>query len=457
MWPEPSPRSCFEERRRRFLAVWPEPAVFGSGIARVRNFEGNRFPFRAESHFLYFVGRHIEEAVLCFEHGRATLYMEPPDPEDALWHGPEPSLEGRAEELGLSVVPLSEFEAPHDASTLPPADVESALWLEELMGRAVEAGNLSAVERDLALAEVIIDLRLSHDVFGVAQMRHAARVTADAHAAGMAATRPGLREAVVRAAVEQEMTKAGLSSAYQSIVTVRGEVLHHQTSRNLMRAGDLMLVDAGAESSEGWASDVTRTWPVSGTFSPTQAEVYDAVLQSQLAAIDACRPGARYLDVHRTASRVLTEGLYDMGLFQGSMDELLEQGAAALFFPHGIGHLLGLDVHDMEDLGDLAGYAPGRARSSAPQERYLRLDRDLVPGMVVTIEPGFYLSSQALRSAEFLGLKHLINERRLEQLADVRGIRIEDDVLITESGHDVLTAEIDKTRADLEAAVGAAV
>ncbi len=453
MWPKASPVTCFQERRRRFLESWTGAAVFGSGIARVRNFEDNRFAFRAESHFLYFVGQHIEEALLVFDEGKATLYVRPPDPEDALWHGPEPTLQQRAEQLGLDVAPIVEFDPPADVATLPPADVESSLWLEELLGRAVEAGNLAAVEADLALAECVLDLRLQHDEHAIEQMRQAVRVTVAAHHAGMAVTRPGLREAEVRAAIEREFTRAGMSPAYQSIVTVQGEVLHHQLSLNLMQAGDLILADAGAESVEGWASDVTRTWPVSGSFSPTQADAYDAVLQAQRAAIDACRPGVRYLEVHRAASRTLTQALLDCRLLKGSIDELLERGAAALFFPHGIGHLLGLDVHDMEDLGDLAGYAPGRSRSTAPQERYLRLDRDLAPGMVVTIEPGFYLSEQALSGPEFHELRDLIDERRLEQFRDVRGIRIEDDVLITNSGHEVLSEAIAKERRDVEAAV----
>lgn len=453
MWPTPSPVECFVERRRRFLSRCDFPVVFGSGIARIRNFEGNRFPFRAESHFLYLVGQHIEEAVLCFDDGRAVLYLEPPDGEDALWHGPEPTLEERAEALQLEVRPLSEFEPPDELATLPPSDVESALWLEELLGRAVEAGNLEAVERDVALAEHMIELRLRHDDYAIEQMRYVAQVTAAAHHAGMARTAPGQREAVVRAAVEERMVAAGCSPAYQSIVTTHGHVLHHERSTNLMRAGDLMLVDAGAESPEGWASDVTRTWPVSGKFDGIQAEVYDVVLRSQTAAIEMCRPGVRFLDVHRRASQVIVQGLLELGVLSGDADSLLERGAAALFFPHGIGHLLGLDVHDMEDLGDRAGYARGRSRSDAPAERYLRLDRDLEPGMVVTIEPGFYMVERRLAGPLFESLADAVNADGLARLSMVTGIRIEDDVLITEQGNELLSAAVVKTREEVEAAV----
>jgi Xaa-Pro aminopeptidase len=210
--------------------------VLGSGIARVRNFEGNRFAFRAESHFLYFIGRHIEEALLVFDGGRTTLYVEPPDPDEALWHGPEPTLEELSEQLQLEVRPVSEFVPAEDTATLPPDDVESALWLEAVLDRPVEAGNLAANELDGELAQAVIELRLRHDAEALAQLRLAVAVTARAHRAGMAATRPQLREAVVRAAIEAEMTANGMIPAYDSIVTVQGEVLHHKTSRRQARA-----------------------------------------------------------------------------------------------------------------------------------------------------------------------------------------------------------------------------
>jgi Xaa-Pro aminopeptidase len=176
------------------------------------------------------------------------------------------------------------------------------------------------------------------------------------------------------------------------------------------------------------------------------------VLEAQRVAIDAVAPGVRYRDIHRMAARRLLDGLVQMGLLRGDPDQLLAQGAAALFFPHGVGHLIGLDVHDMEDLGDRAGYAPGRERSSAPGERWLRLDRDLEPGMAVTIEPGFYQIEALLRDGSLGPLETALDRRRLQAL-DVRGIRIEDDVLVTESGREVLTAKIPKLPDAVEAAM----
>jgi Xaa-Pro aminopeptidase len=210
----------------------------------------------------------------------------------------------------------------------------------------------------------------------------------------------------------------------------------------------------GAETCAGYAADVTRTWPVSGRFSGTQRALYDAVLASQRAAIDSVRPGLRYRDVHLAAARVLTAHLVDLGILEGAVDALVEDGVHALFMPHGIGHLLGLDVHDMEDLGDRAGYAAGRTRSAQFGLGYLRLDRDLAPGMLVTIEPGFYQVPLLLEQPERFGIDaRPLRRERLADFADVRGIRIEDDVLITDDGHVVLTDGLPKDAAVIEALV----
>jgi Xaa-Pro aminopeptidase len=201
---------------------------------------------------------------------------------------------------------------------------------------------------------------------------------------------------------------------------------------------------------------VTRTWPVSGRFSGSQRALYEVVLASQRAAIAAVKPGVRYRDVHRVAGKTLLDGLIALGIYRGDRDELYARGAAALFFPHGIGHLLGLDVHDMEDLGDLAGYAPGRERSQNFGDRYLRLDRDLVPGMVVTIEPGFYRIPQLLEHPDEVGdLEGALDRAELARYTDVGGIRIEDDVLVVEAGAEVLTASIPKDPAEVEQSIRA--
>ncbi|MFO0631438.1 MAG: M24 family metallopeptidase [Nannocystaceae bacterium] len=300
--------------------------------------------------------------------------------------------------------------------------------------------------------------RLCHDEAGIALIRRAVEGTRAAHLAGMAVTRAGLREADVRATMERELARRQLPCAYGSIVTVHGEVLHAREDGNLLADGDLLLADVGGEC-HGWASDVTRTWPVSGRFSSTQRELYDVVLAANEAAIAMVRPGVRYRDVHLCASLVLARGLVALGILHGEPEGLVERGAHAMLFPHGVGHLLGLDVHDMEDLGDRAGYAPGRSRSPQFGLGYLRLDRELQPGMVVTIEPGLYrvaaLLDDEVRCGPFVRDGSLDRER-LAHFADVRGIRIEDDVLCTPTDPVVLTADIPKAPDAVCAAVGLA-
>lgn len=452
MWPPQSPASAFAARRARLDALCAGPKLFASGLPRPRNFVENPYPFRAESHFLYFAGISTPAALLVVDGDETRLYVEPPAVDAALWYGPRPSLDALSAELGLEVSPLTDFQPPLGLALLPPQDADTAFWLADLVEMDVEAGGGDALEgRDAKLADAVIALRLRHDAAALDQMRAAARVTAVAHREGRTATRPGVREAAVRAAMEGAIVSNGMTTAYSSIVTVHGEVLHATTHHRELRDGDLLLADVGAETPEGWAGDVTRMFPVSGRFSATQRALYEVVLAAQSAAIDRVRPGARFLDVHRAAGRRLTEGLVELGILHGDPEDLYQRGAAALFFPHGVGHLLGLDVHDMEDLGDRAGYAPGRVRSASPGDQYLRLDRDLTSGMVVTIEPGFYRIPAILSDASALaGLESAVDFHELDRFSDVRGIRIEDDVLVTESGSEILTAGIPKRVADIE-------
>jgi Xaa-Pro aminopeptidase len=347
---------------------------------------------------------------------------------------------------------LGALSAP--VATLPTEDARSAAWLSERLGRAVgsSSGDKLAGGPDVALAEAMIAQRLTHDEAAVAQLRAAAEASARAHIAGMRATRPGGTEAEVCGAMIGSLRREGMEDAYGPIVTVHGEVLHNEHHQGAIAAGDLLLADVGGETPEGWAADITRVWPVSGTFSATQRAIYDVVLAAQRAAIDRVRKGVRYREVHDTAKRVIVEGLRALGIFRGEVDGLLERGAAAIFFPHGVGHLIGLDVHDMEDLGDRAGYAPGRTRAKDFGDCYLRLDRDLSPGMAVTIEPGFYQVPAILGDPRLVGrVGDDLRRDVLARYADVRGIRIEDDVLCTEGDPEVLTRSVPKEASEVEA------
>jgi Xaa-Pro aminopeptidase len=462
MWPTPSSPAAFRARRDRLSqALAGQAALLPAGTIRSKNYPDNTFPFRAGSHFLYLIGLSIPDAALFFGEGAPTLYAPPPDPSAALWHGPSPSLDDIGATLGIRVRPTAELAAATRSAgpvaTISPNDDPTAEWLSGLLDRRIEARSGARVADgtpDAMLGDALVALRLAHDEDGLAQLRQAATATARAHASGMRATRPGLREADVMAAMVAAIFSAGMTVSYEPIVTVHGEVLHNQTYTNPIAANDLLLADVGAETPEGWAGDVTRTWPASGRFSATQRAIYDVVLDVQRSAIAMVRPKTSYRAIHEAATRKLLEGIVHLGILRGSVDGLYERGAHALFLPHGVGHLLGLDVHDMEDLGDRAGYAKGRTRSARFGDRYLRLDRDLIPGMAVTIEPGFYNVPGILMDAALTGpIEKDLDRAKLATFSDVRGIRIEDDVVVTTGDPEVLTAAIPKAPAEVEAAM----
>jgi Xaa-Pro aminopeptidase len=451
---EPHARQACERRRGRLAAeLGNRPALVAAGTPRPRNYAANLYAFRASSHFLYLFGVPLRGGVAFYDGGAWTLYLPEPDAADALWEGPQPSLDAIAEDVGCPVRPLSRLPANirgRAVATLPAPDLETCAEQSRLLGREIRRGVLDVL--DAPLADALIALRLIHDDFALAELRKAAEATAAAHRAGMRVTRPGLPEAAVRATMEAALTARGMSCAYPSIVTVHGEVLHNERHDNVLAADDLVLADVGAETPGGWAGDVTRTWPVSGTYTTPQRELYQVVLSAQRQAISAVTPGARYRNIHVLACQALAAGLCELGVLRGNPIELVADGVLALLFPHGVGHLIGLDVHDMEDLGDRAGYAPGRQRATEFGLRYLRLDRDLAPGMAVTIEPGLYLVPSILDDPE-LSKKAAgrLDRARLAQFSSVRGIRIEDDVLVTAAGAEVLTAAIPKTPDDVEA------
>ncbi len=428
------------------------PVILWSGRVIPRNFPANHFPFRASSHFLYFAGLPLDNAAIRLENGKLELFADDPAPDLALWYGQMPQRREIADIIGADAAyPLAELSSHTDnVATVAVQDLATYQQQCQLLDRTVAPAN-APQGIDLDLAKAIISLRLTHDAEALAELRQAAAVAVEAHKAGMRATSRAKTEAEVRAAMEGAIVGCNMSCAYNSIVTVYGEVLHNEQYHHPLRSGDLLLADVGAETSMGWASDITRTWPVSGNFSSTQRDIYDLVLAAHDACIDKMRPGVEYRDIHLLAASVIAQGLVDLGILRGQAVDLVEMDAHALFFPHGIGHLLGLDVHDMEDLGDLAGYEAQRVRSDRFGLGYLRLDRPLRSRMLVTIEPGFYqvpaiLNNPQLRSK----YQEVVNWERLGKFADVRGIRIEDDVLVTESGTEILTAKLPNRANEIE-------
>ncbi|MBI4784282.1 MAG: aminopeptidase P family protein [Oscillatoriophycideae cyanobacterium NC_groundwater_1537_Pr4_S-0.65um_50_18] len=434
--------ATLRHRRERLAAQIDVPVLLWSGRSSARNFPANVYAYRANSHFLYFAGLPLYNAAIRLASGRLELFMDDATPAYILWHGDSPQRDQIAQTIGADAAyPLSHLESlDAEFATIPVQDAATRQWQSQVRQRSLPS---TLQDWDLALAKAIVELRLSHDEAAIAEIRKAVATTVEAHRAGMAATPKAQWEAQIRAAMEQVIMADQMTCAYSSIVTVQGEVLHSDRYSNAIEPQDLLLADVGAEAESGWAADVTRTWAVSGKFSPTQRDIYDLVLSAHDQCIEKARPGVEYRDLHLLAAQVIAAGLTDLGILRGHAEDLVEQDAHALFFPHGIGHLLGLDVHDMEDLGDLAGYAAGRSRSDRFGLGYLRLDRPLQAGMAVTIEPGFYqvpaLLNDPQRRARY---QDLVNWERLAQFSDVRGIRIEDDLLITATGNEVLTAAL---------------
>lgn len=448
--------TALRQRRQKLAGLINFPVILWSGSSISRNYPALKFPFRASSHFLYFAGLPLENAAIRLESGRLELFLDDALPSSTLWHGEMPKRAEIAELIGADAdFPMAELKLRGmGAATITVQDSLIQLQQSQMLDRPLTPSK-SPAGIDLELTKAIISLRLTQDAASLAELRSAAAVSVEAHKAGMAATGKAQIEAGVRAAMESVIISQNMTTAYPSIVTVHGEILHSEHYHHALQAGDLLLADVGAETSMGWAADVTRTWPVSGKFSTTQRAIYDLVLAAHDACIDQISPGVEYRDIHLLAATVMTTGLVDLGILRGNVEDLVAMDAHALFFVHGIGHLIGLDVHDMEDLGDLAGYETGRVRSSRFGLGFLRLNRVLKEGMLVSIEPGFYQVPAILNHPENrTKYKDFVKWDELEKFADVRGIRIEDDILVTDRGKEVLTAKLPTKAAEIEDLVG---
>jgi Xaa-Pro aminopeptidase len=467
------PSPDFHRRRRdAFLDALDGPVVLFAGGFLSRNYPANVFPFRADSSFLYFFPRVEPGAAAFFDPAdrKVTLFLPARTAGDALWHGAMPSLD---EERQLAAVDaclaVEELEshverlaAGRRIRSLAVACPKTTARARRLTGEALDFDSADG-PGDPAVVDAIFRLRACKEPEEIAEMERTAAVTNEAHVNAMAHTRVGGTEQEIAGIVDGTFFRHGCTPAYLTILSVRGEVLHNHHHDNPLRKGDLLLLDAGAEAASGYCSDVTRTWPVDGRFTPEQAEVYDIVLHAELAAIRAVKAGVRYGDVHRTSARVIADGLVQMGLMRGDPDQLVEAGAHAVFFPHGVGHLIGIDVHDMEGFGDRVHYPGGRKRSDQFGTCFLRMDRDLETGHVFTIEPGIYFVPAILHETElrakFGSMIDYDAAERFLALNEGRGfggIRIEDDVLCTGDGARVLTEAVPKTREAVEAVVGTA-
>ncbi len=426
-----------------------------------RNYSANTYRFRQDSHFLYYVGTNLPGmACLILEDGEAVLFGAPEDPDDLVWHGPHPVLKDHARAAGIEQTrPLSDLagvlQGQKASGTtihyLPPYRGEQKIWLSELLGAPIPSV-IAGASRELA--RIVVDQRSVKTDEELVEIEEALGISAEMYAAAMKVIGPGRTEAEVCAAMQAISLKYDRQQSFQPIVSIRGEVLHNESYANTLKEGDLLLIDSGTESKRFYASDITRTFPVSGRYSEKQKGIYQVVLNSQLAAIEAASPERTNRDLHLIAAETIARGLTQLGLMRGDPAEAVRNGAHALFFPHGLGHMIGLDVHDMEDLGDVVGYPEGEKRSSQFGLAFLRLARKLEPGYAVTVEPGVYFVPALIDRWKAEGKnKDFINYDEVEKYRGFGGVRIEDDIVITDTGCRVLGPKIPKTVEEVEGAL----
>lgn len=447
-------RASLCQRVRSGLVLLP-----GASDAAMR-YRANPYPFVQDSTFQYFFG--IDEpdhvGLLDCATGEASLFGPAHGLDDVVWHGPRPSLAARAERIGATAAPIGSLaEVLTQARARgriihhpPPYRGTGTLFLAELLERSPAEVMAHA---STTLIDAIVAIREVKEPEEVAEIEDALAVTAIMHDAAARSMRPGMLESHVVAEMEAVVARARRRFSYPPILTRRGDILHNFRHEGRLERGDLVINDSGATSSFGYCSDVTRTIPVGGRFKGSARDVYQLVLDAQEHAIAAIRPGVAFRDIHLLAARVIAEGMVAMGLFRGDPYELVADGAHALVFPHGLGHQIGLDTHDMESLGeDRVGYAPGFERSTQPGLSALRLAKPLREGMVVTVEPGVYFIPPLIERWAAEGrFGDRIDWSALNALVGLGGVRIEDDVLVTEGGARVLGPPVPKSVEAVEA------
>ncbi|MFC1554573.1 M24 family metallopeptidase, partial [candidate division KSB1 bacterium] len=378
--------------------------------------------------------------------------------DDIIWTGPQPLIKNKAERVGIKrTESLSKLDSiikeaadkGRQVHFLPQYRPEGVLKIEALLGIKSSSVNDNCSKK---LIESVVEQRNVKINEEIEQIENALAVSYIMHTYAIKSAKPGIVESEIAGMIEGISLSYGGGLAFPVIFSVHGETLHNHFHGNLMKEGDIAINDSGASSLMQYASDITRTIPVSGKFSDRQKDIYKIVYDANMNSIEAIKPGIKFKDIHSIAAKTIAAGLKDLNLLKGDIDELVKQGAHAMFFPHGLGHMMGLDVHDMENLGEnYVGYDETVKRSDQFGTGYLRLARKLLPGYVLTVEPGIYFIPELIdlwksekKFADF------INYDEAEKYKDFGGVRIEDDVLVTHEGHRVLGKPIPKTVEEVE-------
>lgn len=415
--------------------------------------------YRQDTNFLYYWGHDAPGlwAIIDIDNDKDILFGDDREVDDIVWMGPDELISDKALSVGAINMPykmISEVvgnavQSKRKIHFLPQYDCGTKIFLESILEiNHKEIPNHVSVD----FIKAVISQRTIKTPEEIKEISLALNISYVMNTFAMKHTKPGLYEKDIYGALEGIALSQGKGISFPMIFSVRGETLHNNNHENLMKEGDLALLDSGAESPLHYASDITRTFPVSGKFSREQKDIYNVVLNSQLAAIEMMNPGVPFRDCHLKTARVIAEGMKDLGFMKGDMNEAVNAGAHALFFPHGLGHMLGLDVHDLEPLGeDYVGYNDEFKRSKQFGLAYLRMARRLEAGFVMTVEPGIYFIPQLIANWKKEN-KHqkFINYEKVEKFIGFGGIRIEDNILVTNEGPLVLGKPIPKTVDEVE-------
>ena len=435
-------------------------AVFVANDEASMNYPDNTYHYRQDSNFAYFFGLNHPDlvGVIDFESGEEILFGQEVTIDDVIWCGPLPSLPEQGDMIGIKdcrdINRFPEYirqmmEKGRMIHLTPTYRGDQTIKIANYMDICT-----SEVKNYVSqlLIEAIVSLREIKSDIEIKEMEYAADTAYYMHTTAMKMCKPGVIEQEISGTIEGIAIARGGIVSFPNIVSMDGQTLHNHNHGGVLKEGRMMVCDCGAETGTYLDSDFTRTTPVGGKFNSRQRDVYEIVLKANMEVAKQTKPGIRYMEMHKLAARTLIEGLQGIGLMKGNVDDALAAGAHYLFQPHGLGHMLGMDVHDMEGLGEVnVGYNKETPRSTQQGFSCLRCGKVLKPGFVVTDEPGCYFIPTLIDIWKAEGKhKDFINYDKLESFKDFGGIRIEDDLLITETGNRILGKPIPKTVEDVE-------
>lgn len=438
-------KSTYVERRNELKKLVGSGLIvlFGNNDSPA-NYPSNTYKFRQDSSFLYYFGLHRNGlvGVIDVDNDREYLVGDEIDIEDIVWYGSVTSVAEMAEMTGVArTAAMRELPAIVESAKaqgeevhfLPPYRFDNQIQIMDLLG--IHPSQKKAVA-SLKLIAAVVKMRTTKTEEEIAELERAAEIGYEMHTTAMRLCRPGVTEQYIGGMVDGIANAYGCMVSFQTIATQHGEVMHGNPSPAKLEAGRLMLVDAGAETNENYCSDNTRTTPVSGVFTQKQKDIYNIVVECHDHVLEVAKPGVKWWDVHFAVCRIITERLQQLGLMKGDVEESLKAGAHAMFLPHGLGHSMGMDVHDMEGLGQVyVGFDDEVRPSTQFGTNALRFGRRLQKGFVVTDEPGIYFIPALIDDWKKNGTNaQFLNFDKIDEYRDFGGIRIEDDVLITDEG-----------------------